>query len=121
VIGLLLLWFGWIFFNAASGLDIVEYSYDKIPQTIILNTLTASSSAGLTYFVFEVWSNIDNLNIMVVTDPVGLINSIMAGLVSITASSNLSSLGAGVIGAFGALIFMACQKLYQRYKVDDPL
>ena len=62
VIGCIILWFGWMFFNAASGLDIVEYKYDNIPQMIILNSLVASVSAGLTYFFLEVFSHIEVLN-----------------------------------------------------------
>ena len=31
VTGLLIIWFGWIFFNSASGMGIVEYDYDRVP------------------------------------------------------------------------------------------
>ena len=106
VIGLLLLWFGWIFFNAASGLDIVEYSYDKIPQVIIKNSLIASASAGITFFAFESMKNFETLNAMIVYSPIDLIKAIIAGLVSITACSNISTGSACIIGTIGSLVFM---------------
>ena len=107
VIGLLIMWFGWIFLNAASGHDMVEYKYDNIPQMIVLNSIVASCSAGITYFLLEIMKNIETLNTMVVYEPSDLIRAIISGLVSVSASSNISTSSAGIIGSIGALIFIS--------------
>ena len=84
----------------------MEYSYDKIPQVIIKNSLIASASAGITFFAFESMKNFETLNAMIVYSPIDLIKAIIAGLVSITACSNISTGSACIIGTIGSLVFM---------------
>ena len=58
---------------------------------------------------------------MNVYSPMGLTNAILSGLVAITACSNISTASSLVIGLISSLLYMATAKLYQRYKIDDPL
>ena len=64
VVGFMMIWFGWMFFSSASGINIVEYSYDQVPQVIILNNLISSSSAGITYFILQIIQSTDNQDAM---------------------------------------------------------
>jgi len=121
VIGTIILWFGCLFFNAASGYEIVEYDYTAIPQKIMLNSFIASVAAGITYFAWDIWSNIEAFNSMEVYQPVSLCHAILAGLTSITACSNITTASAFVVGTISALNYIAFSKLFQRYKIDDPL
>ena len=112
VIGCIILWFGWMFFNAASGLDIVEYKYDNIPQIIILNSLVASVASGITYFLIDGTRYLENPNSMIVYDPVGLTNAILSGLVAITACSNISTRSSLIVGSISALLYVSSAKLF---------
>ena len=59
VVGFLILWFGWMFKISASGAEIVEYSYERVPQILILNAFISSASAGITYEVLHLFSSMD--------------------------------------------------------------
>ena len=74
---------------------------------MVLNTLISSSGAGITYFLVQVSKNFENQNLAVVYDPVDLINAVQAGLVSVTACSNITEIDALVIGSIGAVIFIS--------------
>jgi ammonia channel protein AmtB len=51
-----------------------------------------------------------------------LVNSIMAGCVSITAScNNVSLFSAIVIGFFGCILYLVFAGIYRRIEIDDPL
>ena len=58
---------------------------------------------------------------MIVYDPVKLMHSIIAGLVSVSACSHISTISACTIGSIGAIIYLACRKLFKKYSIDDPL
>ena len=55
LVGGLLLWVGWIFFNSASGYEIVNFTYDAVPTNIALNTFLAASSAGVCFVISEMF------------------------------------------------------------------
>ena len=50
-VGGLLLWVGWLFFNSASGYEIVDFTLDGIPTRIAVNTLAAGACSGLSYSI----------------------------------------------------------------------
>ena len=60
IIGGLMLWVGWLFFNAASGYEIVDYESNAVPQLIVLNTFIAPSTAAMTFAIFS-WSDFSNV------------------------------------------------------------
>ena len=53
IVGGLLLWVGWLFFNSSSGYEIVDVPKNAIPQRIVLNTFIAPSASALTFALFE--------------------------------------------------------------------
>jgi len=53
IIGGMLLWVGWIFFNSASGYEIVDFTHDSVPSNIAINTFVAAASAGVCFSMTE--------------------------------------------------------------------
>ena len=56
LVGGLLLWIGWIFFNSASGYEIVDLTDEIVPTNIAINTFVSAASAGVSFAVFEMIS-----------------------------------------------------------------
>ena len=100
IVGGLLLWVGWLFFNCASGYEIVDIAPNAIPQMIAINTFIAPSSSAITYCLIEFsGSYFSQDSSMHVIDPCKIMNAILAGLVAITAScNNVDKWAATVIG-----------------------
>ena len=120
-VGGLLLWVGWLFFNSASGFEIVDITPDSIPTNIAVNTIAAASAAGCFYGLYK-YASFDNFQRMRVQEAGGLMNAILAGLVAITASCNNVSLwSAVVIGIIGSVVYNLSGKLMFRWKIDDPI
>ena len=120
-IGGLLLWVGWLFFNSASGYEIVDITSDAIPTNIAINTIAAASAAGCFYGICK-FASFENFNRMRVQEAGGIMNAILAGLVAITASCNNVSLwSAVIIGTIGAIVYQLAGKLMFRWKIDDPI
>ena len=53
IIGGILLWVGWLYFNCVSGYEVVDYTSSGIPSLIAINTLLAPSSSALTFCLLE--------------------------------------------------------------------
>ena len=55
-------------------------------------------------------------------DPSKLMNSILVGLVSVTAScNNITPISASFVGIIGSLLYMLMQRILIRAKIDDPI
>ena len=61
------------------------------------------------------------MNRMTVQSPIELANIVLAGLVSISACYNVSMSESCTIGVVAAIIYINADRIYQRYKIDDPL
>ena len=121
LIGGLLLWVGWIFFNSASGYEIVMLSYDSIPTNIAINTFSAAAVSGLSFACFEVIS-FSNAHRMKIHSGGQIMNAILSGLVGITAScNNVSVSSAATIGLVSAIVYKTSTKLLHRWQIDDPV
>jgi len=49
-------------------------------------------------------------------------NSVLAGMVSVSASSkNISLWAAAIIGVIGSFIYTSTKSIISRYEIDDPL
>ena len=122
VLGTLILWLGWLSFNAGSSNLIGD---DGEPNHLraeraIMNTILAPSAGGL--FTLFSKQHITGEKQHVRLDPQGLTNGILAGLVCITASSDsVDSWSAILIGIIGSLTYSYSVKISTHYKVDDPL
>ena len=120
-VGGLLLWVGWLFFNSASGYEIVDITLDGIPTRIAINTIAAGSSAGLFYAILE-HTSFATPNRMRVQGAGGIMNAILSGLVAITAScNNVSLIVSVIIGMVGTVCYVLATKLLYRWKIDDPI
>lgn len=113
-IGVMFLWFGWYGFNCGSTLMLTGGSDGTAARTAVTTTLSASAG-GLTGTILSRFLD-GHYDIMMV------LNGILAGLVSITASCAFIkpgwSLLAGIIGCF---ICTGTSKLLHKLKIDDPL
>ncbi|MBF0447655.1 MAG: ammonium transporter [Magnetococcales bacterium] len=109
-LGVLILWFGWIGFNGGSTLAL---NYTIVP--VIVNTCIAPAAGGLVALFLD-WKRTGIPHIM------PLLNGIMAGLVSITASAH--SVGAQeaiMIGGIGGALAYGADLLLLRGKIDDAI
>lgn len=110
MLGVLLLWFGWIGFNGGSTLSF----NDQVPG-IIANTMLAAS-AGLVV-AMGVSLAVDGYVRVPATT-----NGPLAGLVAITACCHcVSAWQAVVIGAVGAVAAMGTERALVRLKIDDVI
>jgi len=110
VLGVLLIWFGWFGFNGGSTLQLT----DKVPL-IILNTCLAASWGGIAstflHYMFKRFFDVGFL-----------LNGVIAGLVSVTASAHVTSpVDAMMIGIVGGVILYFSTRLMDKLKIDDAL
>ena len=87
----------------------------------MMNTFLAPCASALTFVVVEKtkWSTSNGLE---VRDPSRIMNSILAGLVAITAScNNVTEWSSIVIGFVGSIVYMISTKIMNKFKIDDPI
>ncbi|OUS39629.1 hypothetical protein A9R01_00845 ['Osedax' symbiont bacterium Rs2_46_30_T18] len=110
MLGVLILWFGWIGFNGGSVL-----AFNDSVANVIVNTMLAGSAGLSTGLFLERW-------IYRHYSPKSCINGALAGLVAVTASANIvSGTDALIIGAVGAIVALALDVLLLRFKIDDAV
>ncbi len=109
-VGLLLLYLGWFGFNGGSS-----FRFDELVPTILVNTLLAGSSGMLAGMLV---SRMRTGRVTVSS----VINSCLAGLVSVTAGANaVSPTAAVLIGALGGMFAIATQVILERSQIDDAV
>jgi Amt family ammonium transporter len=109
-LGVFLLWFGWFGFNGGSTLALSN----DIPL-IVTNTALAGATGGIagTFVSWLIWG-------MPLPDRV--MNSVIAGLVAITAGCHMvSPVSASLIGFIGGLIALFGATLLERFEIDDAI
>ena len=110
VVGVLLLWCGWMGFNGGSSL----FAKDQLP-TILFNTAIGGAAGS---FGAMVYSLVFRRNI----DILLLANGVLAGLVSITAGCNIySPLDTVYVGLAGGVIASVGRALINKLKIDDAV
>ncbi|MDR2184689.1 MAG: ammonium transporter [Treponema sp.] len=110
VLGVFLLWFGWIGFNGASTLA----ANGAVPG-IILRTMLGGA-AGMVLTLAVGW--------FITKKPeVGLVlNGSLAGLVAVTANCHaINETQAVIIGGAGGLVMMGASALLVRFRIDDAV
>ena len=108
-LGCLILWLGWLGFNGGSARSIAD-----VPH-IIATTMIAGASGGIFMLLLR------GLRSKKLRLPL-VINGILGGLVSITASSVYVSLAVAIlIGAIGSLWIIIIEQLLDRLRIDDPV
>jgi len=110
VLGVMLLWFGWIGFNGGSTLALT----DEVPG-ILMDTVISGAAGMLTVAIFS-YLVYRRVEVELV------INGSIAGLVAITAACNaVSTISAFQIGAIGGGIMLLVSRLMEHLKVDDAV
>ncbi|MGD1935803.1 MAG: ammonium transporter [Candidatus Phaeomarinobacter sp.] len=110
VFGMFLLWVGWFGFNGGSTLAL-----DVSVPHIMVHTLIAAAAGGVTSMALT-WSRRGAPN------AVDTLNGVLAGLVAITASAHVVSIGSAmVIGGVGAVVALVCQSFLRRRRIDDAV
>jgi len=116
VLGTLVLWLGWLFFNAGSTITISGMRVTA--GRAMTNTLICPAAAGLTAFFLK--GPICGGNIKF--DLTAICNGILAGLVTITAGcDNLYPWMTLCVGILGAIVYCLACKALVACKIDDPL
>ncbi|MEM8709822.1 MAG: ammonium transporter, partial [Planctomycetota bacterium] len=110
MLGVMILWFGWIGFNGGSHLMMDE----AVPR-IILNTMLAGS-AGLVSALITSHSRLGY------AEPSAVICGSLGGLVSVTASCNVIDFSSAVlIGAVGGIVAVQACRWLERFNIDDAV
>lgn len=108
-LGCLILWLGWLGFNGGSVKSIADLPH------VIVTTMLAGGSGGI-FILFLRGLRYQKATLSLV------INGILGGLVSITASSVYVSLGVAVlIGAVASLWIIFFEQLLEKLRIDDPV
>jgi len=108
-LGCLILWLGWLGFNGGS-----VRSLNEIPH-VIVTTMLAGAAGGAGILLLRGLRG-SSLRLPLV------INGILGGLVSITASSAYVSLAVAIlIGAVSSLWIILLEQLMFKLRIDDPV
>ena len=112
-LGTMTLWFGWYGFNGGSTLCVAGCA--ELAGQVFVSTTMSAATAGLTGTAIT--KAVDgHYNISV------CLNSILAGLVSVTAGcAVVTAQGASICGLIGAVIYISSAKVLLRFEIDDPL
>jgi len=110
-IGVFLLWLGWFGFNGGSVL-----SADPGTVSYVLVTTCLAAAAGIVGAMFSSWGLQKKPDLSMV------LNGCLAGLVGITAGSNVVSIEASVIiGLICGVLAVASVMLFDKIRIDDPV
>lgn len=110
-LGCLILWFGWFGFNPGSTMAADPFAISHI----VVTTNIAAALGGLAATVTS-WIYLSKPDLSMI------INGVLAGLVSITASCAYVNLGsAALIGLVGGVIVVFSVTLLDALKIDDPV
>jgi len=118
-LGTFILWFGWYGFNCVSTLTITGFG--GVAAKVAANTTIGAAGGGLGALLFN--------RILVAFkhrttpwDISSLMNGILGGLVSITAScAVIEPYGALAAGVIGGMVYVAASSMIKGLEVDDPL
>ncbi len=110
-LGVLLLWVGWFGFNAGSTLGVGDGFLGYVGFTTMIAT-----GAGAVAAFFISWISSGKADI------VTTLNGTLAGLVAITAScAFVDPWAAAVIGLIAGLLVYGSMKMFEKFKIDDPI
>jgi len=120
VLGTFLLWFGWYGFNPGSTLMIHGAARDAA-RCAVTTTLSACAGAVIGLFVKRLFpAKLGGTP--GVWDLGHTCNSLLGGLVGITAGTSVTTpAGAVIIGSLSALVYHGASCLMRKLKIDDPL
>lgn len=113
-LGTFVLWFGWYGFNPGSALGISGGAYAVVERCAVTTTLGAAAGGVTTLIIRKATSHIFDL--------ISVLNGVLAGLVAVTAScAFIEPYAALIIGAIGAVVYIAATEILIILCIDDPL
>jgi len=119
VIGTFLLWFGWYGFNPGSTLGIHGYGRD-MARVAVTTTLSAAAGGVVGLFLKRLLP--PKFGGSGIYDIGHTCNSLLGGLVGITAGCSVITPGlAVVVGILSAFVYHGASCLMRKLKIDDPL
>ncbi|GMH35890.1 hypothetical protein BSKO_03758 [Bryopsis sp. KO-2023] len=112
-LGTFILWFGWYGFNPVSTMCMRGCMH--VASKTAVNTTLSAAAGGIAVVLVHALSGNP-------ADVSPVLNGILAGLVSITAScAVVEPYGAVIIGLLGGIIYYFSTGLLKRMRIDDPL
>ena len=120
ILGTLLLWVCWIFFNAGSIPTIEEVRYNNAPKVAMINIISPACSGLFCVFIkpriTNEWTHVNQFDIGT------FCNGIIVGLVAVTANcDNVEPWAAVPIGLIAATMYSYGCKFIHKIHVDDPV
>jgi len=110
-IGVFLLWFGWFGFNGGS---LGGASAGTLSRIFVTTGVAAAAAAVCAHFTSSLLFKTFDITM--------IFNGILAGLVSITAGSNLMTIGESIIiGGLGGIMVVFGVRLVDKLRIDDPV
>lgn len=110
-LGVLILWVGWFGFNAGSTLAVDDGFFGYVAFNTHLAAGAGAVAALLVSWLVRGKGDISTM-----------LNGALAGLVAITASCAFVAPWAAVlIGLFAGLLVFASQKMFEKWRIDDPI
>ena len=114
-LGTFILWLGWFGFNGGSQLAMASMTDINAISQVFTNTNIAAASGAI---VAAVLSQLVYRYVSLTL----VLNGALAGLVSITAGPDYSTMYiASLIGAIGAVLMTIAVPMFDRFKIDDPV
>lgn len=119
ILGTMILWVGWMFFNGGSSLALAKDGW-KSAALAMVNTIIAPSSAGVTAFFTRKYITGENHEYRL--DFNSIANGLLAGAVSITAGcADVEPYAAFIIGILGAFVYSTACVIMRKLQIDDPV
>lgn len=121
VIGTIILWVAWLFFNGGSQGIMFAKRQEGTPK-IVMNTIVAGAAGGLVGFVLKPRMRSSARPPTLSYDVAALCNGALGGLVGITgACAGVQPWGAFIIGCVSGVVYAASTRLCAVCDVDDPV
>jgi|TARA_R110000824_G_scaffold164685_10_gene341063 Amt family ammonium transporter len=114
-LGMFILWFGWFGFNGGSQLAMASMTdINAISQVFTNTNIAAASGVIVAALLSQLVYKYVSLTLV--------LNGALAGLVSITAGPDYSTMPiAALIGGVGAALMIVAVPMFDRFKIDDPV
>jgi ammonium transporter, Amt family len=110
-IGVMILWLGWFGFNGGS---VLSANPGEVSKVLVITSLAAAAGAIGAYLATRILVKTNDITMV--------LNGILAGLVGITASADVTSItSAMIIGLVAGVIVVISVLFFDRIKIDDPV
>jgi len=120
-LGVMSLWFGWLFFNAGSTLGTSTAMESGMAERAFMNSFLGPAAGGISCLFIR--KHVAGFLHMKGTkwDVVAMLNGVLCGLVAVTGSCAVTANWAAlVIGGIAPIFYSLMLRALEYYKIDDP-